>query len=251
MIALLGLAIAVCLIAIAYASVGLGGATAYAALLSLTRIPFAQIPPLVLTLNLLVAGSAFWGRHRVRLVPYDILLPLVTTSVPAAFLGGLVPLRERQFLLLLAVALLLAGVRFLFGPRPQREWTGARAAMGAGRLPLLLSLGAGLGLLSGMTGIGGGVYLGPILIMTGMTDLRTTPAVTSGFVLLNSVAGLGAHLTRVAPMPSLWIPLCAAVIVGAVAGTTISLRWFSPIWTRRTLGLVLMGAAILNGIKAL
>ena len=77
------------------------------------------------------------------------------------------------------------------------------------------------------------------------------PATTSGFVLLNSIAGLGAHLSRVEPMPRLWIPLCAAVIAGAVAGTTLSLRWLSPNWTQRTFGLVLVAAAILNGVRAL
>lgn len=238
------------LIAAAYASVGLGGATAYAAVLSLTSIPYTQIPPLVLTLNLLVAGSAAWSFHRAGRVPYAIVAPLIATSVPAAFLGGRVPLRERQFLLLLALALLVAGVRFLLGSKLSRERS--ERAPGAGLGPkILMPIGAGIGFLSGMTGIGGGVYLGPVLLLSGGCDSRAVPAIASAFVLFNSAAGLAAQLTRVHPVLDLWLPLGGAAMLGALGGALVSLRWLSAAWTRRALGAALITVALLNGAKAL
>ncbi len=238
------------LIAAAYASVGLGGATAYAAVLSLTSVPYAQIPPLVLTLNLAVAGSAYWSFHRAGRVPYATVAPLLATSVPASFLGGLVPLRERQFLLLLALALLFAGVRFLLGSRLARERAGRAGGAGLGRA-ILMPIGAGIGVLSGMTGIGGGVYLGPVLLLSGGSDLRTVPAITSAFVCFNSAAGLAAQLTRIHPVLELWLPLGAAVVLGALGGAVVSLRWLSATWTRRALGAALVCVALLNGARAL
>lgn len=238
------------LIAAAYASVGLGGATAYAAVLSLTAIPFVQIPPLTLTLNLLVAGSAYWSFHRAGRVPYPVVLPLLATSIPAAFVGGLIPLHERQFLILLAFALFLAGIRFLLGPLLHRNEPGSRPREGL-RGATLMTLGAGIGLLAGMTGIGGGVYLGPILLLTGRSDLETVPAITSGFVFFNSAAGLAGQLTRIRPVFDLWAPLGAAVVVGALAGAMVSLRWLPARWVQRVFGTVLITVAFLNGAKAL
>lgn len=237
------------LIAAAYASVGLGGATAYAAVLSLTAVPYTQIPPLVLALNLLVAGSAYWSLHRADRVPYRLVVPLLAASIPAAFVGGLVPLRERQFLALLALALFLAGIRFLLGARLAK----AHAGGGIHEPPrhALLALGLGIGLLAGMTGIGGGVYLGPILLLTGGSDMETVPAITSGFVFFNSGAGLAGQLTRIEPVLDLWLPLGAAVVAGALAGSLISLRWLPTAWLQRAFGAILISIAILNGAKAL
>jgi uncharacterized membrane protein YfcA len=237
-------------IAAVYASVGLGGATAYAAVLSLSAIPYTQIPPLVLTLNLLVAGSAYWSFHRARRVPYRLVLPLLAASIPAAFLGGLVPVRERQFLLLLAFALLLAGVRFLLGRRLYRKGPDRRPAEPGWRTGMM-PLGAGIGFLAGITGIGGGVYLGPVLLLTGKSDLETVPAITSGFVFFNSAAGLAGQLTRIHPVLDLWVPLGAAVVVGALVGALVSLRWLPAGWLQRVFGTVLIVVALLNGARAL
>jgi uncharacterized membrane protein YfcA len=239
------------LIAATYASVGLGGATAYAAVLSLTGTNYAQIPPLVLALNLLVAGSAHVSFHRAGRVPYQLLLPLVTTSVPAAFLGGLVPLRERQFLLLLAAALLVAGIRFLLGPVLARRARENGPAVRVPRLGALLAAGLGIGFLAGMTGIGGGVYLGPILLLTGTCTLDTVRAVTAGFVFFNSAAALGGQLTRVAPSFDLWLPLAACVVAGAFAGALLSLRWLPVSRLQRVFGCVLIAVALLNAAKVL
>lgn len=238
------------LIAAAYASAGLGGATAYAAALSLTPVPYTQIPPLALTLNLLVAGSSYASFHRAGRVPYRLLLPLLATSIPAAFVGGLVPLHERMFRTLLALALFVAGVRFLVGPVLGR-WRASGGAGGAPRRRILLSLGLGIGLLAGMTGIGGGVYLGPILLLLGACALETVPAVTGGFVFFNSAAGLAGQLTRIEPVFDFWFPLGAAVVVGALTGALLALRWLRAVWLQRVFGSVLIATALLSGAKAL
>jgi len=247
------------LIAAAYASVGLGGATAYAAVLSLTPVPYTQIPPLVLALNLLVAGGSFLTFHRAGRVPYRMLLPLLAASIPAAFAGGLLPIREQAFLILLAAALFMAGVRFLLGSalvawrsRRRGDFEPERPEMADyPRRATLLGLGAVIGFLSGITGIGGGVYLGPVLLLLGACDIETVPAVTGGFVFFNSAAGLAGQLTRVQPVLDLWIPLGAAVIVGALAGAFVTLRWLPTGWMQRVFGGVLIAAALLNGAKAL
>lgn len=238
------------MIAATYASVGLGGATAYAAVLSLTDVPYTQIPPLVLSLNLLVAGSAYASFHRAGRVPYSILARLLATSIPAAFAGGLVPLRERHFLLLLAFALLLAGLRFMLGSKIHRAL--ARDGVGGGMSNgALLLVGLGIGLLAGVTGIGGGVYLAPVLLLRGTGDLESVPAITSGFVFFNSAAGLAGQLTRIHPVLDLWIPLGAAAAVGALAGGFASARWLPALWTQRVFGTALVAVALLNGAKAL
>lgn len=246
------------LIAAVYASVGLGGASAYAAVLSLTELPYVQIPPLVLALNLVVAGGAYASFHRARRVPYPTLLPLVAASIPAAFAGGLVPLRERQFLLLLAAALLVAGARFLLGPGLSAKRSAAGAAPANGAAPTarrppaaLIAIGLALGLLAGMTGIGGGVYLGPLLLLRDPGAVESLPAVTSGFIFYNSISGLAAQLTRVRPDFALWAPLGVAVLAGALGGAATSLRWPSAGRTQRVLGAALVAVAAINLAKAL
>jgi len=205
---------------------------------------------LVLSLNLLVAGSAYGSFHRAGRVPYFILAPLLATSVPAAFVGGLVPLRERHFLFLLAFALLLAGLRFLLGSRLRRAVPRDGGPGGLTKGALLV-VGLGIGLLAGMTGIGGGVYLAPLLLLRGTGDLETVPAITSGFVFFNSAAGLAGQLTRIEPVLDLWIPLGAATAAGALAGAFASVRWLPTVWTQRVFGTMLVVVAMLNGAKAL
>jgi uncharacterized membrane protein YfcA len=169
---------------------------------------------------------------------------LLLFSAPAAFAGGMISASPRQFTILLGLALLAASARLLFpDPRPRapRRPEG-RALWGAAVL-----LGTGLGLLSGITGIGGGIYLSPILILLAWKDAKGTAGVSSAFIAINSLTGLSGRLLRGESFQSSLLPLVIAAIVGGFLGSWWGADRAAPLTLRRLLGVVL----VLAGIKLL
>ena len=230
--------------ALLYTSVGHGGATAYLAVLTLAGYAAAELRTTVLVLNILAAAIAFVHFQQAGHLRWRILLPFVVTSVPAAFLGGRVPLEGRAQELLLGVALLAGAARFLLFARPPdlrvpREgalfWIGAPA------------LGALLGFLAGATGIGGGIFLSPVLLALGWADIKEAGSVSSAFIALNSAAGLAASLPRTPIDAGLLLPLAATVVLGALVGAWAGARKLQTRAMQVMLGLVLLVA----GAKAL
>jgi uncharacterized membrane protein YfcA len=161
--------------------------------------------------------------------------------VPMAYLGGRVPLSVRGQSLVLGLALFLAAIRFLFFQSPPRlrvPRSGPAFALGA---PLV---GALLGFLAGATGIGGGIFLSPTLIVLGWADVKETGNVSSAFIMLNSVAGLAARLPRTPLDTGLLLPLIVVVIAGAILGSFAGARRLPPRILYGLLGTVLLVAAI-------
>jgi hypothetical protein len=243
-IALLLAAIAV--VAMLYSSVGHGGATGYLAVMALLGVSPTLARPGALWMNVFVASVAFWRFHRSGLFDRRIFLPLASASIPLAWLGSRMHLEGRAYSIVLGMALLSAGWLLGWGRRSSEERPVKPVA-----LPLALGLGGGLGFLAGMTGIGGGVYLTPLLIFLRWTPPKMAGGISALFIVVNSVAGL-AGMGRKA---LIWEPVyVVAPVIGVAAaflGTYLSvLRWNSMTF-RRVLALVLWIAALKSLVKVL
>lgn len=224
--------------AVIYASVGLGGGSAYLALLALTEIEFEQMRVAVLIMNVVVAAISFRAFYRAGHLRAHLLVPFLITSLPAAFIGGLYRVGDQAFQLILAGSLAFVAVRMLFwrqGLFGTREisW---RLAWRLGPV-----IGAFAGFLAGLVGIGGGIFLGPVLIVMGWATAKQAGAVAAAFVWLNSAAGLAAHVVR-GNFPDVWIwPLVGVVLVGGVIGGRLGATKLSPLVVQRVFGVVVVG----------
>ncbi|MFO1491764.1 MAG: sulfite exporter TauE/SafE family protein [Kiritimatiellia bacterium] len=204
------------LVALIYGAVGFGGGSSYTALLTLTDLQPGMIPPVSLVCNLLVVtGSAVHFHRRGYFLP-ALAGPFLLGSVPCALIGGVWPLRQDVFLGVLGLALVLAGTAILVrrcesdpGPPPGRS--------------VAVAAGAGLGLLSGLVGIGGGVFLAPLMLWRRWGTAKQVAATCAFFILANSLAGLAGQwlkLRTLAPLASHW-PLFIAVVAGGQLGSLL------------------------------
>ena len=233
------------LIAAVYATAGFGGGSSYLAVLALWSVPTDEMRLIALTCNIIVAGGGVLHFARAGELPWRAALPLVLASVPCAYLGGLVELPREQFVGLLAVVLLVAGGAMLLRKeRTEITAAGDTTKPGAkGRLTYLpaAGLGGALGFLAGLVSIGGGIFLSPVLFLTRWDTPRRIAAVTSLFILLNSVAGLGGRLSS-SPTSGGWLSFgCAlSVLVGGQLGTRLTLSRLPPATIRRTAALLIL-----------
>ena len=226
------------LVAFLYACVGHAGASGYIAVLALAGLPAEQIKPLALILNTVVAAQGSWQFWRAGHLRWRLFWPVLLAGLPVAFLGGWLDLPTLWFQRLVAVVLLASALRFL---RELRDPEHVRRPP----LGLLLLCGAGLGLLAGLTGTGGGVFLTPLLLCCGWASTRQAAAVSSLFILGNSLSGLaGLLLARQGldlPAQLGWM-LITVLLAGAV-GSRLGSRHWPVAWIRRCLALVLSVAA--------
>jgi len=230
-------------IAFIYASVGFGGGSSYTALLIASGMDYVLVPVIALACNLIVVTGGVYHYWRSGVIDWKFSLPLIAGSVPAAFLGGMLPVAREQFIVLLSLSLLVAGVLLVM----DRQWPGGRDPQPAGRAGVKLALGILLGGLAGVTGIGGGIYLAPILHLGKMASARTVAATASLFILVNSLAGLGGQLTKLggvewpAASHALWA-LPAAVLVGGQLGSRLGAHRLPASPIRRLTGVVILVA---------
>jgi uncharacterized membrane protein YfcA len=228
------------LVAVAYSSVGHGGASGYLAVLSFFGLAPAAMASSALLLNLLVAGLAFISYLRAGHFVFRLLWPFLLTSIPFAFLGGLLAIPPKVYLLLLACVLGFAAFRLiLVAPTAQEE-----GFIKLPRLAVALPIGAAIGLLSGVVGVGGGIFLSPLLILLHWADAKRTAAVSAAFIWINSLAGLYGHLTRQRVDWSALLWLVAAAFAGGLLGSWLGAQRFRGLWLRRILGVVLLIATI-------
>lgn len=208
------LAISFFVVALLYSTVGFGGGSSYLAILAVADVPYEIVPKLSLICNLLVVAGGCWHYHRKGHFNKNIILPFVLTSVPMALIGGMYPLREKTFTLLLASSLVMAGIRLLFvSGSTQGEVKSPPLAVAA-------IVGAALGLLSGLVGLGGGIFLSPLMLNLKWARPKEISATSSAFILLNSAAGLLGQLTKGIPggLTEYW-PLFVAVVAGGQLGS--------------------------------
>lgn len=220
-----------------YASVGHGGASSYLAVMALFGLAADVMKPTALALNILVAGVATFRFYRAGLFSRNLFWPFAIASVPAAFVGGATELTGRWYKILVGVVLLYAAV-WMF--RSARRVTPAITR----RPPIWAALvsGAVIGFLSGLSGVGGGIFLSPLLLYLGWAETRETSGVTAPFILVNSVAGLLGHLSSVERLPPA-VPIWAvAAVTGGWIGATYGSRAAPAPVLRQLLSVVLVVA---------
>jgi uncharacterized protein len=226
-----------------YTSVGHGGATVYTAILTLFGFAIAPLVTLVLVMNIVAATIAWVAFEQAGFLKWRLLLPFLVTSVPFAYLGGLLPLTGRAQAIILGLALLAGSIRLLFFARPPSLNVRVRGAL---YYTFAAALGALLGFLAGATGIGGGIFLSPILIALGWANVKEAASIASAFIVLNSLAGLAARLPRTPIEPNYVVPFVTIVVVGAVLGSFMGARRLPFRAVQVSLGLVLLIAAAKN-----
>lgn len=223
-----------------YTSVGHGGATVYTAILTLFSFAMAPLVTLILVMNIVAAAIAWVMYQQAGFLRPRLLLPFVVTSVPAAYLGGSLPITGRTQAIILGVALLAGAIRLLFFAKPPSF--NVRVS-GAAYYVFAALVGAVLGFLAGATGIGGGIFLSPILIALGWANVKEAASVASAFIVLNSIAGLIARLPRTPIDAQYVVPFVAVVVVGALLGSFLGARRLNFRAVQVSLGVVLLIAA--------
>lgn len=219
-----GLAAGFALTALLYASVGFGGGSTYNALLVLADTDYKLLPAIALVCNLIVVTGGTIRFARARQVPWKPLWPILLLSAPCAWAGGRLPVDKPLFVALLGSALLLAGLLMLF-QREQREGQGHGK-----RLTWLgVPIGMGVGFFSGIVGIGGGIFVAPVLHLLRWASARQIAASASVFILVNSLAGLAGQLMKAdaAATPSAiagYWPLFVAVLIGGQIGSLAGVK---------------------------
>jgi uncharacterized membrane protein YfcA len=222
--------------AFAYASVGHGGASAYLAALALAGVAPAEMRPIALTLNILVSSIATWKFRRAGHFRWRLFWPFAVVSVPLAFVGGAVTLPGHLYKVLVGVVLVYAAAQLWLSARQGDEMRPVRESP----LAAAMAVGAVLGLLSGLTGVGGGIFLSPLLLMLGWAGTKQTSATSAAFILVNSIAGLAAGFTmKSASLPPYMAILGAAVLIGGWFGAEYGSRRFANPIVRRILAVVL------------
>ena len=224
--------------AILYSSVGHSGASGYLAVMALASIAPDVMKPTALVLNVLVASIATFKFHRAGHFNWQLFWPFALTSIPFAAVGGAAQLPGHFYRPLVGIVLLIAAIRFLVAAQIAAE------SKGRPPLPLALGVGAGLGCLSGLTGVGGGIFLSPLLVFTGWGGIRETAGVSALFILVNSISGLTGHLASVQQIPSMVVWWGAAAILGGTLGAELGSRRANIAWLRRLLGVVLIVAGL-------
>jgi uncharacterized protein len=222
----------VLLIAFLYSSVGHAGASGYIAVMTLFSVAPGVIKPVALVLNILVASIGTWQFYSAGHFDGRLFWPFAALSIPLAFLGGYINLPVQIFKVLVGVVLLASAVRFFLKP-------GQDAEPHPPPLPLALAVGGGLGLLAGLTGTGGGIFLTPLVILMRWARVKTASAISALFILVNSVAGLTGNLSATRKFPSLGIPLLIAAGTGGLLGAYFGSRKFPPALIKRLLAIVL------------
>jgi uncharacterized membrane protein YfcA len=208
------------IVAFLYANVGHGGASGYLALMALFGTAPEAMRPTALLLNLFVSLTAFLQFQRAGHFKRRIFLPFALASVPLSFLGGMLSVDAVLYKRTLGLLLLVPVARLLFLPNPAKE------EMRPALTGWSLLIGAGIGFLSGLIGIGGGILLSPVLLMLRWTDQRQTAAVSALFIFVNSLAGLGGQLTKgVALGQEMLLPVAVALTCGLLGAWTGAFRY--------------------------
>lgn len=226
------LLVLVVLVGVLYSSVGHGGASGYLAVMALLAVAPAAMRPAALVMNIAVTILVTVRFYRAGFFRGTLFWPFALGSVPMAYLGGTWTVPEPVYKYLVGAALLVAALRLLIEAKEGE-------AMRPPPFAAACTIGAVLGFVSGLTGVGGGIFLSPLLLFMRWADMRTTAAVSAPFILVNSIAGLVGYATTSAVWPAGLLALSGAALAGAWIGSALALRRLSPLRLRKLLGLVL------------
>jgi hypothetical protein len=227
--------------AVLYASVGHAGASGYLAIMSLFGMAPAEMRPTALVLNIIVATIATVKFYRAGNFSWRVFLPFAIGSVPFAFIGGGLALPVQIYKPFVGLVLLYSAIRLLQSTRakntaaeykPVPVWVG-------------VNVGIAIGLLSGLTGVGGGIFLSPLIVLMNWADARHTAGISGAFILVNSIAGLLGHRSSVDNLPASLPLLAVSVVVGGYLGAEYGSKRFSIATIKRLLAVVL----VIGGLK--
>ncbi|MCG3173683.1 MAG: hypothetical protein GMKNLPBB_01883 [Myxococcota bacterium] len=236
------LAAAFFVVAAIYSSAGFGGGTAYLAIMSLAGLNHQEMPITALLCNTVVVASGSPHFIHAGHLRRDLLFPFLIGSAPFALLGGRLSIGESLFSALLGVSLMTAALLLFHSPAGGAAGENLRPAP---PVALRVIAGAALGLLSGMVGIGGGIFLSPLLLHFRWATPRQSAACASVFILINSLTGLAGQWMKSGPvwrMDLAW--LAAAVLVGGQLGSVLAVRTLPQLWIRRVTGAIVLTASI-------
>ena len=236
---IIGMALLMAIAAALYSSVGHGGASAYLAIMALFSVAAETMRPTALALNLVVATFAAARFALNGQTNWRLLAAFAATAVPAAFLGGSINLPPEVYRPLVGIVLLLAAVRLFWQPELL-----AAGPVTPPSLAVSLPAGAALGLLAGLTGTGGGIFLSPLIILFGWENARKTSGIAAAFIVLNSAAGLLGNLSSVQRLPSELPILAGSVFAGALLGSWLGVSRLPRHRLLQALALVLVIAAL-------
>ena len=225
------LALAFLVTALLYASVGFGGGSTYSALLALSGLDYRLLPLISLACNIVVVTGSSIRFARAGLTPWRKAAVIVMLGAPLSFLGGLTPIKEAMFLTLLGASLVLTSLTMLIPVRENAEGTPTQAAKW---MPLAA---APLGYFAGLVGIGGGIFLSPLLHLARWHEARGIAATASLFILVNSLFGLAGQMVKNGPglfgqALGAALPLLVAVVIGGQIGSLLAARLLPPQWIR-------------------
>lgn len=231
-------------IALIYSSVGFGGGSSYLALMAIMGLTPDVFRPAALLCNIIVVTGGCIVFYREGKIDFRKCLPFVVASIPMAFLGGYWKLKsESTFFVILGISLVVASV--LLWIQPEKLARKKSESIG-----LNVGLGAGIGFLSGLVSIGGGIFLSPVLHLIDWDEAKKISALASIFILVNSISGLAGQLTRTATIEwSFILPLLVAVMAGGQIGSRLGARKFNPIYIKRITAVLILvaGVNILKG----
>ena len=221
------LAILFLLTAVLYSSVGFGGGSTYLALLLIWGVPYFIFPVIALSCNIIVVSGNCFNYIRAGNLNFKLLLPYLIGSIPLAFIGGSLPIEKRLFEILLFLVLSAAGILLLlnFKSYDDKEENYRKIP-----IPVSILIGGVLGFISGIVGIGGGIFLSPILFLIRAGRANHIVTTASLFILINSVSGIIGQLTKnsvLSEIPNYWY-LLVAVLIGGQIGNFLNLKVFPP-----------------------
>lgn len=229
--------LAIFVVAVLYSSVGHGGASGYLAVMALLAVAPEVTRPTALVLNLFVASIGTYQFWRAGYFSWKLFWPFAATSIPFAFIGGMIQLPTNVHKIVLGAVLMLAALRLAWKLTAGDE-------IRQTNIGVCLIIGGVIGLLSGLVGVGGGIFLTPVLLLMNWSDTKTAAGVSAAFILVNSMSGLAGNSVQVATLPSnvwLWI---AAAIFGGLVGSTLGAKKFDSLTLRRVLAAVLLFAGV-------
>lgn len=237
--------LALFLVAVLYSSVGHGGASGYLAVMALLAVAPEVSRPTALVLNLFVASIAFVQFYRAGNFDWKVFLPFAAASVPMAFVGGTIHLPTTVYKIILGLTLMLAAIRLAINLKSERE-------PHTPQVWICLLIGAILGLVSGLIGVGGGIFLTPVLLLMNWTETKKAAGVSALFIFVNSASGLfgnwllgkDSQLSNLPPTVWIWI---TAAVVGGIIGATLGSFRFNSLTLRRVLafGLLIAGVKLI------
>lgn len=223
--------------AILYSSVGHGGASGYLAVMALFGLEPSLMKPAALTMNIFVTVLVLARLNKAGHFNWRLFTPFVVVSMPMAFLGGAYTIDSSAYKIIVGIALLLAVLRMVWKSHDDYE-------LRIPGIPVAIIVGGTLGFISGLTGVGGGIFLSPLLLFFHWTNMRGSAAIAAGFILLNSIAGLAGYATTDQPWPAGITVLVIAAVAGGLIGSELGVRRLAPVKLRKALALVLAIAGI-------